>query len=760
MLPDLLRARCRALIVMLVVASAPPLSGAGALHARSIALVTSKSPATLVARSNASGRDTLRRETIAIDTSDVHDELRKLITRFQDLWRKAWQDAEMARHNAVDVKSIFQSGDLGSGRNTPEVRRYLSAICIAGSPDSAAMEYALPPQPETEEGPKRPAAPPARKTGPAEHSPLSINAKVNLTIATSNMIVPRPNYGPICPNWIPKDAPTPADEGAGIDIALPITVRESIELARDTLIQRLSVALTQYPQDEWIAGQLVRFTIDQRVPKNSVKAALRCRQSSSTCASLQGLALEQAKNYAAAEAAFRRADSIERAEPHNKDALCIDDAVLMLIRSDDRDKIRDADCATQQTFVDRLWWLADPLWGIPGNERFVAHGSRLTSVALRSITNRDERYVWDLFNGGQGVRETVIRYGWPSYTFWPGSALQNQIQRVLDLMPARKTQPPYTVKEYLDAQSALIPNGSAIFDPFHVTNDSWDMWRSASSDRDKWWAPEFMMPATRVQPMVSGQDVMWRRDANIVYQLAVDDPLSNRDTASKELSRAVLWGGTDPKSTRKLADALIDEGHTLRLKTLLSSDPLVLSAEILPRTQAEQAQRNRYGVTPPPTLREMKPGEFALSDPIVMRMPNREMALPTEEAGVLRYMAGGLKFPATEPVALYWESYGFVPGDTVQVELKIRRDDNVNVARRLGSFLGVASALRDSVSIKWTEPDARHGTTTVSAVKPVVGRSVALDLQGLPPGEFLVTIEMRKGANISAKGQRRIEIVQ
>ncbi|MEO7999109.1 MAG: hypothetical protein ABI852_16770, partial [Gemmatimonadaceae bacterium] len=610
----------------------------------------------------------------AVDTSQLHDGLRKLINRFQDLWRSTWQETEMARHGPVDQKSTAQRGDLFNHNYTPEVRRYLSALCIAGSPDSATMENAQ----------ARPMLMGLTVGGSApDQAPLSVNTKVKLSIATGNMIVPRPNYGPLCPNWVPPDAPIPVDEGDGIDNALPIEVRESIELARDSLIEFLSAAQTQYPQDEWIAGQLVRFTLDQRVPKNSLRAARRCQLSSSECAALLGLAFEQAKNYVAAEVAFRRSDSIATSKSRAPGDLCVDEAALLLLRRIDRPKISKADCSMQRALLNRMWWLADPLWGVAGNERYVAHNTRTASVRLRSIDKRDERYVWDFRNGGRAVWEMVIRYGWPSYTFWPGLALQNQIQTVLELMPARETRTPYTVKEYLLDQTALIPNIDAIVQPYDVTNDSWDLWRPEATKQDEWWAPEHMMYRTHLVPMNEGQQGMWRRDGEIGFQLAVDDPLTNRDTMSKDLTRAVLWGGSNPESTRKFSETLIDDGHTLRLDAKFPSVPLVLSAEILPRTQAEQAQRNRFGVKPPPTLREMKVDDFALSDPVFMRMPNRDMELPTDETSVLRYMAGGLEFAPAEPVALYWESYGFVRGDTVQVELKIRRDDKVNVARKV-----------------------------------------------------------------------------
>lgn len=265
---------------------------------------------------------------------------------------------------------------------------------------------------------------------------------------------------------------------------------------------------------------------------------------------------------------------------------------------------------------------------------------------------------------------------------------------------------------------------------------------------------------TKIAPLPTGQDIFLRRDTANVYQLSVDDPLSNAPSSITGFAAASLFGGTSDSTTHQLASAPIGAGYTLRLKGTLPSKPAVLSAEILPRTTEEAALRSRYAIHPPPTLREMKATEYALSQPVVMRLPNKTMATPLNEADVLRYMAGGLSFSNVEPVAIYWESYGFEPGDTVQVELRIRRDDNVNIARRAGALLGVASPLRDSISIKWTEPDAGHASKVISGSRAVVGRSVGLDFGALAPGAYVVFIEMRKSPRIFANAERRIVIVE
>lgn len=695
------------------------------------------------------------------DTAKIHGRLRRSINRFEDTWRQTWQRYEPFRHDHLDLSAIRGWVSQSNGEIlvppspwpglrtmddlTPALRRYLATLCIVETPTDAEIEYF-----------KRPldaSRPPPSKGG--------------MSWATHHQIVPRPAFGNTCPIWTPAVEGVPLDEGESIDLALNEELRAPIRMSRDSLIRTLDSARTQYPSDSWIVGQHFRFVYDQASPERSIVAARSCKVSEGFCSSLAGMAFEQAGDYAAAEAAYREAEELNGPgkpviDEERAMKLCVDPDAMLIIDHNDRDNFRDVPCNEQRKLMDRLWWMSDPLWSVPGNERYVQHNTRRLHIALRAIDERDERYVWERKGGGDGVRELVIRYGWPTHTYWNGGQLDLEITK-MRLNPKWKhlwpTHPPYTVKEYAPDRTALVPIGKAFLDPFNLSEIHWNIY-SPSPDIDTWWPQEHMAYHTHLSWMSEGQEVMWRRDTNVVYQLAVDDPLRNLDTATTAPSRAFLMGGDAPATTRTLAQSFVGEGHTLRLLTQLKSQPIVMSAEILPRTGLEQAQRRRYGVHPPPTLREMKANEVALSDPVIMRMPNRAMPVPTDQASVLRYMAGGLEFPKEEPLAIYWESYGFIFGDTVQFELKFRRDDNRNAARVVGGLLGMVSDLRDSVSIKWSEPDNRHSAVALAASKPTVGRSLAIDLNALDPGTYVVSIEMRKSATVFARSERRFVVTK
>jgi hypothetical protein len=40
-------------------------------------------------------------------------------------------------------------------------------------------------------------------------------------------------------------------------------------------------------------------------------------------------------------------------------------------------------CGERQSFEERFWWLSDPFWSVPGNERFDEHLARNVQARLR-----------------------------------------------------------------------------------------------------------------------------------------------------------------------------------------------------------------------------------------------------------------------------------------------------------------------------------------------------------------------------------------
>ncbi|MEO7999108.1 MAG: hypothetical protein ABI852_16765, partial [Gemmatimonadaceae bacterium] len=312
-------------------------------------------------------------------------------------------------------------------------------------------------------------------------------------------------------------------------------------------------------------------------------------------------------------------------------------------------------------------------------------------------------------------------------------------------------------KEYSIDRTALIPSVKGIQNPFDLTPDQWNLHLPDGTDADSWWPQEHMMLWTRLMPLSPGQQGQWRRDSTILFSMAVDKALHGLDTTATGPSTAMLVGSTSAREIRPFFTTPLVEGQTLRMHAEYVSAPFVMSAEVLARTQREPARRLRYGIRPPPSLRDMKAGDVAMSEPVFMRMPSRDVVLPNNLSAASLFMAGTTDFTRNDQLALYWESYGFQSTDSVNFELRINRREDLNVARRIGSLLGVVSALNDSVSIKWSEPDARNGASVSAGIKPIIGRSVAVDIKSLPAGTYVATLEMRRGSAV-ARNERKFTL--
>lgn len=744
------------------------------------------------------------------DSTQIRRALRKEVEEYQDYWRKAWQKVESKRHPHINLMNIrgwsvrsdgliipptFDGLRLANDLTT-ELRRYLSILCYVDTPTDAQIELikqrgtrmatSLRANTDSSDAADaaRASAPSSRARGntrapatgalPAAAAALQsrnagFEAPLNPRMAPGGLvdgtsaytaarqIRPSPNFGSQCPQWVPPSEKWPLDEGEAIDLAIPPNEREALRRRRESLIRTLEIAQADNPKDEWISGQLVRFVLDQRSPNRASAAANSCVSSFAWCSTLSGLVQATSGDIELAERAYRSADSARVATASPTDTVrCTDPEISLLLPPSDRDALERAPCATRRALVDRMWWLADPLWSVPGNERFVAHKSRQIHATLRAALDRDERYIWARNGGGDAMREMIIRYGWPSYTYWPGVQLESEMSRVReDPSRPRLAYPPYTAKEYTSDRTALIPNSSAMRDPFSVSAASFKLSLPKGGNADLWWPSEHMMLWTKIEPMHEGQQALWRRDSAVVFSLAVDNALRDLDTAGRGPSPAALVGSTSPSDVRVLGRASLVAGMTLRLATRLSSSPVVLSAEIEGRTRRETAQRNRFGLRPPPTLLEMSRESAAMSDPVFMLVSSPGVVLPNNAETAMLFMAGSVEFSRNQSLALFWESYGIEASDSVSFELRINRNEELGITRRIGSALGVASNLRDSLSIRWSEPNALSNASVINAAKTIIGRSVAIDVKALPTGNYVVSLVMRSGSGAVVRGERK-----
>lgn len=684
----------------------------------------------------------LAAQSPAVDTAGVHGALRKKIAEFEHVWYRTWETAQFERHGYISFN--HNRGDV----RQRDARRLSALRCYLRTPVMQTVYL----------GAVR----------------LWVTGPVDL--------------GAVCPIWFPPDEDAPPDEGENIDLALSAVDARPVRAARDTLLQALAKSAERHPTDAWITGQRIRFLIDQRKLVEARAVADECSGDARSCTDLRALTRYMDGDLTGADSLFRESDALaEAARPAG--ASCLPDGVDALFDDVRAAEVNNYSCADQRRIGATLFFLSDPLFGLAGNERYVAHSVRRIQTALRAVDDRDERYVWARRAGGDALRHTVLRYGWPSHTYWPGwryewlvgkqmeaspswngfitegfGKLPGSLSRPgggralprISLRPLRHFVVPQTVKEYFPDRTALVPAFAALQDPFALDPSHYDLRNPDPRNPDAWWPLEHMLWNATLRPMPAGQDIVLRRDSANRYVLAVDDPLRGH-TASREPVQAALVGGQSESTLRLIATSDVALGDVLRLDGRISSEPLVASAEVFVRAAPLSALRLRYGLRPPPVLEALPADSVALSPPLFLRLPRGATDLPLDPEAAIGAMAGTRTFSRHVPLVFYWESYGLTPGDTVMVSVTVLRDDERSAARVVGSTLGVVSGLRDSISVRWTEPDGRH-VAVVPGTRAIVGRSLSLDVSALPVGDYALIVQLDHAGKGRARSSKTFRL--
>jgi len=753
------------------------------LHALLGVAVASVSTAPIVAAT----QSTTVTGSAARDTLSHDREIRKAIEGFQDRWRSVWQKVEVKRHPMINLQQIrgwlvtrtgeiapptFE-GDRTAMNLTSDLRRYLAILCFVDSPTDLQIEsikaltktkvgvspassnskWSVAAEERRVRG-QTPAATAIRPRDPA----LGAGAS---TWATARRIFDV--NGSHCPHWIPPDEPVPPDEGESIDLALPSNQREGVRVYREQLIQLIERAFLRVPSNEWLVGQLVRFLIDQRAPARARAAAESCRGDHAWCDELRALVAARFGEIVRADSLFRQADAKRLAESADSSHIgprrCDDGEWLLLLSASDRGRVENLPCPSRAVFVEQLWWMSDPLWSVQGNERYVEHRARQIEASLRAALRRDERYVWGENGGGVAQREMVIRYGWPAYTYWPGGQFEEEMNLVREGgWRPWATAMPYTAREYSRDRQALLPAFRALTNPFGSRPSDWQPTAPDGEALETWWPQEHMMYWSRLRMLRDGQSVQLRRDSTSLYLMAVERAVSALDTAGRGPLRAALVSSATPEEYAVLATQSINEGETLRLRASLPTGPTVLSAEIVGRTQRESSWRRRGGIQAVPPLSAMSPPGTALSQPLFVRLRDSSSTPVAHPDSAFAAMAGTTTFGRDERLAVYWEAYGFAPGDTVDIALTMRREEVPTMVQRLGDAVGLSEVRRDSVVIAWREPDVRVGVQLGTRATPASARAVVVNWEQVTPGQYRLAIEMRRVDGVSARADRVLQI--
>lgn len=551
-----------------------------------------------------------------------------------------------------------------------------------------------------------------------------------------------------CPIWMPVNAPKVNDERRGIDGALTFTRRWRVRELRRRLRLLLDTAAMQLPGDERIAAQRVRFAIDDGDQMGAVKAAAACARVEGDCGMLRGLVLFRAARVAQADSAFL--DAVAMMPETER---CAWNDVSVLLELDQRQRYTSTPCAKRAEVDARFWWLTDPLWLEPGNERRAEQFARKTLVTLLAPLGEDERQRWRPEKGGEAVAETLLRYGWPTQMWWNGYPTDQGHDVWLLRMATADTAQPYVVREYSRDRLHTVPSTAALQAPLQAKATDWTL-NGLRADENWWPREHYGRDFGSIVQLPSGQSGMLRRRASTRFVWAADLDSASLKRRAGESVRATLFASQTPSDLRRVSEFGARVGRPLVVDAAVDQGPVLLGIE-LPGDVEHAAARTRFSVDIAAPLSALA-GARAVSQPLLIDPPADAMSALTAEAAVPR-MFGSTTLARVRRIGIYWEAYGFASTDTVEIALALSREDKPGIFERVAGGFGLWGEEGGRADIRWTEVSGSGRTIVrMEGNVPVQMRSVALDLRRQRAGRYKLEVSMKTPGGTAVVGERAL----
>jgi hypothetical protein len=485
---------------------------------------------------------------------------------------------------------------------------------------------------------------------------------------------------------------------------------EALRRARARAVERLDSAARRAPGDEWIAGQRVRYLVEGGHAAEGRAAAAACRAQGWWCRALEGYAAHHDGAYGAADTAFAAALAA-MPERERREWLDLDP----ILEDGDARALRRMDPAAREAAVRRLWWLSDPLWMEPGNDRKTEHFARLVHDRLQDRARTTEGISW-----GDDLREITLRFGMPvgwekiRPEMWHTTAHGGLVVRYAS-----------HGREFLPRLDARAPLGVAPPTPGRFSSH-----RARSS-----YAPRGI---ARMDTLAH-QLARFRRGDSAVVVAGLALPADSLPPAP-DLRVGLVLAESDTSAVWMRTARVAGARAALRVTAPLRAAVYSVEAH---EAASRRAGRARFSLAAPGPAAPLQ-----LSDVLLLADPAARPATLDEAAPLAR---PGTRFRAGERVGLFWETYRAAPAaDTLRLSLALLRRAP-GAGRRVAERVGLAASAQP-VRIRWAEE---------AAGAPLLARSTTVALpRRLPPGEYLLEVTVRPPTGAPATATRAITVVR
>jgi hypothetical protein len=561
----------------------------------------------------------------------------------------------------------------------------------------------------------------------------------------------------------------------------------SVPPLRAWILSALDSLATIAPMSDWIAGQRVSFAIKSGELEHAAASADACRATLWWCQALRGYALHQIR----AGSGAARFDSALVSAPAGTAAwetptmpsagdrgLRCEWADLSLLISDIalRSDYQARPCGEVGEFDRRFWWLADPLWSTPANERRDEHlarnvQARLRDQVLRATHSlpaptgpgrvgdpRGDSYAQTMPEKNlEGItirsdldsgHRTLIPAGPPNSwrgISWSRKSSSGEIEhhtpsgvRAESLSNGQLRCCPGQARQgFVNGGYSFVPDVIRFRDPIASTAADWALtWNEGHErmvTREKWYD-------------VEEQTAVLRRGGVLLTLSAARLPLV---VHSFDGIDAALAMGRPSDLRVEASKGTVDALGVVRASVSLPEGEWLASVEV---SGDGWRGRARHGA-PAPVLER----GFGVSSPLLIANAESRRAStsaaddPPDDRALLQTMLPDIQLEGGRAVGLYFEVYGAARSEmlsfTVHVEaVKVER----SIFGRLGRALGLGSG--DGLAkVTWSE------AATVDDQR-LTRQAIDLAIPDLGAGDYRVVIEVRRPDGQTATGRRTLRV--
>jgi hypothetical protein len=466
------------------------------------------------------------------------------------------------------------------------------------------------------------------------------------------------------------------------------------------------------PEDNYVQGQAVYSLVRGDRGELALIVLEECQASEWWCRALEGFALAEMGRVGEAEAAFSQALALLQGED-----LCYWTDASPLVSGDVWSALQGSSCQDRLERLEEFWWLADPAWGVPGNDRKVGHYNRMAWAALhnQALMNPSRTVHYNFGEAHTPAHhDWVIRHGMDLYRYdarwgklcdWPmglgGCLACTQAEAARGFTDRGGNPPtpccpsvewpwpycPYTP----DAQTyRVIPEETAFLDPFHATAEDWPL--------DPEGDPESYVPQYGTMVQMDAQVAFFERGSSLMATAAAevpDDPIFR--AASNPVGLLFLQTGpADPPLT---AEAKVTDGRWLFQETAPLRRYLVGIESVVPEGLARFRSGHGLPHDPLAPLRLSDLLLFTPEDSMVADFTPADSSLPDSLEAALPLMKGGHRWSRGDVVGVFLEVYGNREAATFPVSVELEQERGG--LARIGEILGLTGG--KPVNVQWVE---------------------------------------------------------